>query len=1010
VPSSDDDIRLAATRQSDAALDETLPTGSVPKLDLTQATSAPPAPSDEPDLKRDDTVGKYRIIERIGGGSMGVVYTAIDPALDRTVAIKLVRADRSGSTIGRQRLLREAQAMAKLSHPNVVTVFEVGTFAERVFLAMEYVEGSTLAEWLPGRTMRDILTAFTAAGHGLAAAHRAGIVHRDFKPANVLVARDGRVRVADFGLATGRETTASSETSGEFRGDLVMTQTGALLGTPVYMSPEQHRGKAADARADQFTFCVALYEALYGDLPFEGAHYAVYADNVLEGRIKPPPRKTAVPAWLRKVLVRGLAVAPADRYPSMDALLADLARDPAARRKQLALAGGVGAIVLAAMIVLARGAATDADDPCAAADQPLSNLWTPAQHAAMRAAFEHTGTGTAAALYERTANILDEHARELRGARRDACLATQVRHEQSEALLDRRIACVDRHAATLDALVSVLVDRPDLQTVLKSVAAASQLDPVGPCADRSTLLAEIPPPASAMERVRVAAIEKELDRVDALHDAGRYREANAAAIAATRDADASGYLPIRARARLSEAIALAELTQYEDAVATLRSGAEVAAAAHDDVTLARMWILLYGLVGGRLGRFEEARALETTASAAVLRAGNSAELRGHLDNARGLIALARGDYPTSGDKFLAAAKAHGEAFGATDPRVAFALLNAATALEGAGRYAEAKKVLDNASGIIVESVGSEHPDLARVAYQQGSLLDAMQEPDKALAMFDKAAAIDARVFGAQSTEMASDEVSLGVMLTEMHRAKDALPHAERAVAILEKQPVDQRLKLPIAIEDLANTYRELGRKDDAVKAYEHALSIAHEIYGAQHPQIANTLQNFALVMYQDGDPARARQLWTQALEMREATLGKDHPDVAKSLAMLANEADDRGAHAEVIAMTTRALAIFKTFPNPVVPDVLDLRGRAHLGMHHATEAVADLTQSRDGMIAASRATADIRLELADALAMNHQLDAARAEAKAALAELEAQGKDADPKLLAQTRAWIAAHR
>ena len=194
---------------NDASLDDTLPSKDFEKVDIasaeTRATVAPPAA--EPVVEKGATIGRYVVVEKLGSGTMGLVLAAFDPTLDRKVALKLVKGDQSGSTVGRQRLQREAQAMAKLAHPNVVTVFEVGTYGDRVFLAMEYVAGETLADWLEvDRSQREILRAFVAAGEGLAAAHRAGIVHRDFKPQNVLVSSEGRVRVADFGLATATET------------------------------------------------------------------------------------------------------------------------------------------------------------------------------------------------------------------------------------------------------------------------------------------------------------------------------------------------------------------------------------------------------------------------------------------------------------------------------------------------------------------------------------------------------------------------------------------------------------------------------------------------------------------------------------------------------------------------------------------------------------------------------------------------------------------------------------
>jgi len=318
--------------QSDPSLDETVPSSDFGPSSLTQATVTPGARAEtDVVLERGAAVGRYVVIDRLGSGAMGVVVLAFDPTLDRKVALKLVRLDHTGTTAGLQRLLREAQAMARLSHPNVVTVFEVGTFEERVFLAMEYVPGSTLGDWLAvkKRTRREIVTAFLAAGQGVAAAHRAGIVHRDFKPANVLVAQDGRVRVADFGLATatlGRAPTPPPiEGVGLDSQEMAMTKTGAVLGTPAYMAPEQHRGEPADARADQFAFCAALYEALYGELPFAGKTYVTYAENVLAGNLRDAPRGSDVPARLRRALVRGLALDPADRFRDFEPLLAELA-------------------------------------------------------------------------------------------------------------------------------------------------------------------------------------------------------------------------------------------------------------------------------------------------------------------------------------------------------------------------------------------------------------------------------------------------------------------------------------------------------------------------------------------------------------------------------------------------------------------------------------------------------------------------------------------------------------
>jgi tRNA A-37 threonylcarbamoyl transferase component Bud32 len=314
---------------------------------------------------RGTTVGRYLILSEIGAGGVGTVYAAHDPELDRKVAIKLMRpetADKLAATEARGRMQREAQAMARLAHPNVVSVYDVGTFGDEVFVAMELIEGQTVKHWCmtKPRTWREIRDAFVQAARGLAAAHAAGLVHRDFKPENVLVASDGRVRVLDFGLAraaaaptTEIDETLSSravaDTAVGTSSPLVatLTRTGTLLGTPAYMSPEQHLRQNTDERSDQFSFCVTLYEALYGERPFPGETLAALGVSIMAGRVNDPPKSSAVPSWLRAHVLRGLKPDPKERFPSMAALIDALMADPAARRRRIAIGGAV-TIALAA--------------------------------------------------------------------------------------------------------------------------------------------------------------------------------------------------------------------------------------------------------------------------------------------------------------------------------------------------------------------------------------------------------------------------------------------------------------------------------------------------------------------------------------------------------------------------------------------------------------------------------------------------------------------------------------
>ncbi|MBL9016965.1 MAG: protein kinase, partial [Myxococcales bacterium] len=338
-----------------------------------------------------EKLGRYVILELLGRGAMGIVYAAYDPQLDRRVALKLMRPDRRRTSLA-ERFLREGQSMARLSHPNVVAVHDVGVLDDGIFLAMEYVAGRTLQRWLVAetRSWREILAAFIAAGNGLAAAHRAGIVHRDFKPDNVLVGGDGTVRVTDFGLARlGESTDVGSDGDGEARATSI-TQAGGVLGTPAYMAPEQFRGETATPAADQFAFASALYLALYGQHPFSDAGFDDLRRAVLAGEQREPPR-SPVPAHVRRALRRALSTSPTDRFASVEDLLVALRADPARR------AGRIAVVALPATIAAGLGVwhvakpSSSAPEPCRAGSDRLANVWNPSVRSAISTAFTRTG-------------------------------------------------------------------------------------------------------------------------------------------------------------------------------------------------------------------------------------------------------------------------------------------------------------------------------------------------------------------------------------------------------------------------------------------------------------------------------------------------------------------------------------------------------------------------------------------------------------------------------------------
>ncbi|HEY1557978.1 MAG TPA: serine/threonine-protein kinase [Kofleriaceae bacterium] len=481
------------------------------------SASDPDAAAPAPELGA--TLGRYRIERVIGEGGMGVVHAAFDPDLERRVALKVLRVVDSTGDDARQRLLREARAMARLTHPNVVAVHEVGTASGRDYVAMELVEGESLAEWLRAeqRSTRDIVQAFIAAGRGLAAAHAAGLVHRDFKPHNVLRRGDGRVCVTDFGLARGLDATGHEATmrlgkdaKPEHTPSALsgLTATGSVLGTPAYMAPEQWAGGTVGPPADQFAFCVALWEALSGERPFRGATIDLLKAEVARGPASLDASK--LPRRLRAVLRRGLDPDPAKRFPNMDALLAALSR---AQRKPIA-AAVLGALVPVAAIAFfglrGLGGAPSCELPAHAADdvwpQPAAEALAAAGRAELR-------------------GVLDRDIVDWKAARQRACADTGEHHAA-------RLACLDGVLARFDAVHHAIEQVPG-ELVADSVLPL--------LVDPTVCDAAVPPRLALTSNADTAAAFAFLLRDDQHDKTLKADDAGAFAARAGLDACAQGY-------------------------------------------------------------------------------------------------------------------------------------------------------------------------------------------------------------------------------------------------------------------------------------------------------------------------------------------------------------------------------------------------------------------------------------------------------------------------------------
>jgi tetratricopeptide (TPR) repeat protein/predicted Ser/Thr protein kinase len=619
--------------------------------------------------ERGEQVGRYLVLEKVGQGGMGIVYAAWDPDLGRRVAIKLLRTDKQhaeGRTIGQARLLREAQAMARVSHPHVISVFDVGTLGEGVFVAMEFVDGTTLKKWVKDEqhSWHEVLDTFLAAGRGLAGAHAAGLVHRDFKPDNVLIGRDGRVRVTDFGLARMAEDGEEPQRPALPEGALdhaapelvQVTLDGQAVGTLMYMSPEQRRGEAPDARGDQFSFCVALYWALFGVWPFDrtrssarDADYSPPSSNKgtsrpsqRPGELRPidpatgafaPPKDSKIPAFIQRAIMRGLAPEPKDRFPSMEALLGQLEYRPRVRR----LAAGAAALTL---VALGSGYAWYAQQAqaelCTGAEQKLAGIWDDAARKKVTDALVATGKPDAADVASRVTRMLDTYAQGWVTESTEACRATRIRGEQTEQLHSLRVVCLERRLQDVKAVAGVLASA-DAGLVPKAVDTVAVLPSLRACADVATLSQVEAPPEDPKIRGEIERISGELSRLKAMTDAGRYKPAKEVAEQAVKDASALGYRPLTAEALYGQGFLEARSADYVQAERHLTQAVWTAHASHNDVVAAKAMSSMTFTLGADPKRLDEALQWSELTKASIARMGGNEELETEVENSLGVI-------------------------------------------------------------------------------------------------------------------------------------------------------------------------------------------------------------------------------------------------------------------------------------------------------------------------------------------------------------------------------------
>jgi tetratricopeptide (TPR) repeat protein/predicted Ser/Thr protein kinase len=838
-----------------------------------------------------DRVGRFIPLKVLGQGGMGVVYAAYDPDLDRKVALKLLATGESTDLeMGRVRMLREAQAMARISHPHVIPVFEVGTWGEQVFVAMEFIDGGTLRSWLEERprSWREVLEKFLDAGQGLAAAHAAGVVHRDFKPANVLVNRGGRVYVTDFGLARRvsapllEETTAREEllaVSGVTPTlDEPLTVQGLVMGTPNYMSPEQFRGEVLDARSDQFSFCAALYKALYNARPFDPSRMSEAAAGRDPARaqasssaqatvnlrssgaasahlIQEPPREANVPAWVRSAVMRGLSLHPDERFPSMEALLGALSQEQrqAKSRRWAAVAS------LAGMAALGVGGVTYWQaQVCAGAEQSMAEIWGAGTRQKVEAAFRATGSPLAQEMFPRASRVLDQYTASWARQSTEACEATRVRQVQTEALLSQQVVCLERRRKDLQALVKVLAE-VDSKGVEKSLDAVHALPSPWDCADLETLSEQQARPADPERRAELERLEGQLAEVKALLDMNRYPAALEQVQQLAPQVLATGYLPLVAELRFHEGWLQALLGKKKEGARLLEQAvydAETGRADRLEISILNK--LLF--VEGEQSRFEEAERWARLGEATAKRLGGEPVLESDLLVQRANVALLQ------------------------------------------EQLQEARKLLVQARALQEQVLEPGHPKRARVTFTLGYTLLRLGETEQAAAMLEEALLQTEAAVGSLHLDTARRHQALSMALREKKDFARALEHAQASVTIHKALLAAEHLKIAEALDEQGMSLLGLARYDEALRVYEETLAVKRKQLPPAHDDLHYSHDGVGQALLGLGRTREAIEALRQALTFT----GVPPEMLGESGFALARALRQEGRHEEARAEAARA--------------------------------------------------------------------------------------------------------
>ncbi len=869
-----------------------------------------------------ESIGRYVVLEQIGRGGMGRVLRAYDPKLGREVALKLLRSDVLEQA-AQARLVREAQAMAKLSHPNVVAVYDVEYAPVGVVVVMEHIRGHTLRGWLREeyRPWARIIERFVEAGHGLVAAHAEGLLHRDFKASNVLIPESGPAKVTDFGIAKAVTETRADD-SASLPDDALpaveaLTQDGYVMGTPLYMAPEQHRGDAIGPAVDQYGFCVSLWEALTGTAPFHGTWVELEEQK---HRGPPPwPETVELPRPLIDALCRGLAPEPELRWPSMETLLEVLDhRAPTRRRAWWAAIGAVGLLGAGGLgVALGTGNTAEFPERCTGASDQLRGIWDDAQRTRIESAILGTDAAYAPQAWTWVNAQLGDYAQAWTAMYTDTCEATTIRGEQSVQVMDLRMACLHRAKQGLRAVTEVLATA-DAEVVQQAYEVAGDLAALERCADVETLQAEIAPP-SPEDAPAVGQIREAIARARAQRRAGRYQSAHQSLATADEPLATVSYPRVGAELALERGHVLEELGDYAGAEAAFSSAQRIGIELRQWSVLQHAASSLLFLVGAKLE--DPVQALRYRPLAEGLAEGAIERARVH--NALGNIWYAQGKYAEAQGEHQRALELQRTELADDHPDIASTRNNLSNALSAAGKYDEAEAEQRRALAVRLTSLGPEHPfvamsrsNLANILENQGKYDEAETESRIALEHLESS-------LGPEHPNVVSFRNNYANVLTLQGRHAESEVEHRRVLDIRQRVLGPEHPSVAGSTSNLANTLYSQGKVDEAETEYRRALELSARVFEPKHPYIAILHNNLGNLLAGQRRYDEAEDHLMQALSVQEQTLGPEHPDVAMTHENLGNVLAIQGELVEAAQQLRRSLTIRQAALAPDNPLIAD---------------------------------------------------------------------------------------